>query len=60
MYLNSPLEQFTVTSLSQNTFSLLGDAVPLTNLGLYTGLTVGLVGGVHLVASNDNALVPSR
>jgi F-type H+-transporting ATPase subunit a len=60
MYLYSPLEQFTVTSLSQGTISLLGDALPLTNLGLYAALTVGLVLGLHLLASNDYALVPSR
>jgi F-type H+-transporting ATPase subunit a len=56
----SPLEQFTVTSLSQGTLSVAGDALPLTNLGLYSGLTVGLILGLHLLASNGHALVPSR
>lgn len=56
----SPLEQFTVTSLSQGTLSVAGDALPLTNLGLYCALTVGLVIGLHLLASNDYSLVPSQ
>jgi F-type H+-transporting ATPase subunit a len=59
-YVHSPLEQFTVTSLSQGTVSIAGDALPLTNLGVYAGLTVALVVGLHVLASNDHSLVPSQ
>jgi F-type H+-transporting ATPase subunit a len=60
VYLHSPLEQFTVVSLSSNLLSLFGDALPLTNLGLYSILTVGLVLGLYLLASHGYALVPSH
>lgn len=60
MFAYSPLEQFTVTSLSQSTISIAGDSLPFTNLGLYCFLTVGLVLGLHLLASNDHSLVPSK
>jgi F-type H+-transporting ATPase subunit a len=60
VYLYSPLEQFTVVSLSRNVLSLFGDALPLTNLGLSCILTVSLVLGLHLLANHSYALVPSH
>lgn len=60
VYLYSPLEQFTVVSLSSNVLSLFGDAIPLTNLGLSCLLTVGLVMGLFLLSNHGYALVPSH
>lgn len=60
MVLYSPLEQFTVVSLSSGVLSLLGDALPLTNLGLYSLLTVTVIISLHLLASHNSALVPSH
>jgi len=56
----SPLEQFTVVSLSNSTLSLFGDALPLTNLGLYCLLTLTVVISLHLLANHNYALVPSH
>lgn len=56
----SPLEQFTVTSLSQRVLSVFGDSLPLTNLGLYCLLTLAVIIGLHTLANNGWSLVASR
>jgi F-type H+-transporting ATPase subunit a len=57
----SPLEQFEVVPLISLHVPVVGDFVlALTNLGLYTLLTVGLLVSLHVVANNGYSLVPSR
>lgn len=56
----SPLEQFEVTSWAALDASLFGLHFSLTNLGFYTLVVLFLSIGVHVVASNDRKLVPSR
>lgn len=59
--IHSPLEQFEVTSLISLNLPLLGYInLSLTNLGLYTILTVYLSLGLHFVANNNKQLIPSR
>lgn len=59
-YAYSPLEQFTVTSLSSGILSLFNDSFPLTNLGLYSIITVVFVIGLHILTNNNYSLVASR
>lgn len=57
----SPLEQFEVTSLVSVQLPVLGYMnFSLTNLGLYTIITVYLVLAFHFMASNNKQLIPSR
>ena len=57
---SSPLEQFEVVPLISLHLPVVGSIVlALTNLGLYTLLTVGLLMGLHVVANNGYRLVPS-
>jgi F-type H+-transporting ATPase subunit a len=56
----SPLEQFEVTSLQLLDFTVLGRHFTLTNLGFYSLVVLFLTIGVHVIASNDRRLVPSR
>lgn len=57
----SPLEQFEVTSLVNVQLPVLGYMnFSLTNLGLYTLITVYLVLAFHFIASNNKQLIPSR
>lgn len=56
----SPLEQFEVTSWVGLDASLLGFNLSLTNLGFYTLVVLFLSIGVHVIASNDRKIVPSR
>lgn len=56
----SPLEQFTVTSLSQKTLNIIQDSVPVTNLGVYVIITIILVIGLHFYANNNSSLVASK
>lgn len=61
MFLFSPLEQFEVTSLISIQLPILGYInFSLTNLGLYTILTVYFVLTFHFIASNNKQLIPSR
>jgi F-type H+-transporting ATPase subunit a len=60
LYAYSPLEQFTVLSLSEGVFSVFGDSLPFTNLNLYCLITVILVINLHTLANNGFALVASR
>ena len=57
----SPLEQFEVTSFVALNSPLLGGVnFSLTNLGFYSLVVLLLSIGVHVLASNDRRLVPSR
>jgi len=57
----SPLEQFEVTPFISLNAPILGSAnLTLTNLGFYSLLVLLLSIGVHVLASNDRRLVPSR
>jgi len=59
--IHSPLEQFEVTSLISLNLPVLGYInLSLTNLGLYTILTVYLVLALHIMANNNKQLIPSR
>jgi F-type H+-transporting ATPase subunit a len=58
--IQSPLEQFEVVPLISLSAPILGSVViAITNLGLYTLITLGLVVGLHVLADNDYRLVPS-
>lgn len=57
----SPLDQFEVTSLMSLNVPVLGYInLSITNLGLYTMITVYLVLGLHIVSNNNKKLIPSR
>jgi F-type H+-transporting ATPase subunit a len=57
----SPLEQFEVTSFVALNSPLLGGVnFSLTNLGFYSLIVLFLSIGVHVIASNDRRIVPSR
>lgn len=59
--LHSPLEQFEVTSLVGIQIPVLGYInISLTNLGLYTIITVYLVIAFHVMANNNKLLIPNR
>lgn len=59
--IHSPLEQFEVTSLVALHLPVLGYVnISLTNLGLYTIITVYLTLAFHFMASNNKQLIPSR
>lgn len=59
--LHSPLEQFEVKSLIGLQIPLLGHInISLTNLGLYTIISVYLVIAFHVIANNNKQLIPSR
>jgi F-type H+-transporting ATPase subunit a len=59
--INSPLEQFEVTSLIGINAPLLGNLnLTLTNLGLYSLVVLFLVTGLHYVGNNNKKLVPSK
>ena len=59
--IHSPLEQFEVTSLISLNLPVLGHInLSITNLGLYTILTVCPVLALHIMGSNNKQLIPSR
>ena len=60
-FINSPLEQFEVTSLVGLSAPILGYFnLTLTNLALYSLLVFVLIIGLHLLANNNTKLVPSK
>ena len=60
-FINSPLEQFEVTSLIGLNAPIFGYFnLTLTNLALYCFLILFLVIGLHVVANNNAKLVPSK
>jgi F-type H+-transporting ATPase subunit a len=61
LFINSPLEQFEITSLLGFNLPLLGYInITLTNLALYSLLILFLVISLHLVANNNIKLLPSK
>ena len=61
LLINSPLEQFEVTSLIGLSAPLLGFLnITLTNLALYCFVVFFLVVSLHLIANNNTKLVPSK
>ena len=59
--INSPLDQFEVTSLVGLSAPILGYFnLTLTNLALYSFVVFFLVVGLHLIANNNTRLVPSK
>jgi F-type H+-transporting ATPase subunit a len=60
-FINSPLEQFEVTSFVGLNAPILGQFnLSLTNLGLYSLIVVFLVLGLHIIANNNHKLIPSK
>ena len=61
LFINSPLEQFEITSLLGFNLPLLGYInITLTNLALYSLLILFLVVSLHIVANNNFKLLPSK
>ncbi|PRD25170.1 UNVERIFIED_CONTAM: ATP synthase subunit a [Trichonephila clavipes] len=61
MFVFSPLDQFEVTSLITIQLPIIGYVnLSLTNLGLYTIITVYILLGFHFVANNNKHLIPSK
>jgi F-type H+-transporting ATPase subunit a len=61
LFINSPLEQFEITSLLGFNLPLLGYInITLTNLALYSLLILFLIISLHLVANNNIKLLPSK
>jgi len=61
LFINSPLEQFEVTSLLSFNAPVLGYFnITLTNLALYSGLIFSLIVGLHVMGNNESKLLPSR
>ena len=59
--INSPLEQFEVTSLLGLNAPVLGYLnLSLTNLSLYSILVLFLIVGIHYMGNNETKLVPSK
>ena len=61
LFILSPLSQFVVNSLIGFNAPILGFFnLSLTNLGLYTLLTLFVILGLHLYGNNDSKLIPSK
>ena len=61
LFINSPLEQFEVTSLLGLNAPIFGYLnLTLTNLALYSVLVVFLIVAIHYLGNNDTKLVPSK
>jgi len=61
IFINSPLDQFEVTSLLSFNAPIFGYfTLTLTNLALYTILVLFLVIGLHYMGNNDSRLLPSK
>jgi F-type H+-transporting ATPase subunit a len=61
LFINSPLEQFEITSLIGLNAPIFGYLnITLTNLALYSILVLILVSGLHLMGNNNNKLLPSK
>lgn len=61
LFINSPLEQFEITSLLGFNIPLLGYInITLTNLALYSLLILFLLISLHLMANNEIKLLPSK
>jgi F-type H+-transporting ATPase subunit a len=61
LFINSPLEQFEVTSLLGLNAPIFGYLnLTLTNLALYSSLVLFLIVGLHYMGNNDTKLLPSK
>ena len=61
LFINSPLEQFEVTSLLGLNAPIFGYLnLTLTNLALYSVLVIFLIVAIHYLGNNDTKLVPSK
>jgi F-type H+-transporting ATPase subunit a len=61
LFINSPLEQFEVTSLLSFNAPILGYiSLTLTNLALYSIIIFSLIIGIHYMGNNDTRLLPSK
>ena len=61
LFINSPLEQFEVTSLLGLNAPIFGYLnLTLTNLALYSVLVVFLIVAIHYLGNNETKLVPSK
>ena len=61
IFINSPLEQFEVSSLLSFNAPILGYLnISLTNLGLYSILVLFLIIALHYAGNNEVKLVPSK
>jgi F-type H+-transporting ATPase subunit a len=61
LIINSPLEQFEVTSLLSLNAPILGYLnLTITNLALYSGIILFLIIGLKLFANNESKLLPSK
>jgi F-type H+-transporting ATPase subunit a len=61
LFINSPLEQFEVTSLIGLNAPIFGYLnLTLTNLGLYSIIVFFLVIGLHILANNNTKLLPNK
>jgi F-type H+-transporting ATPase subunit a len=58
--INSPLDQFEVTSLLGLNAPILGLNLTLTNFGLYSMIVLLLVLVFHFAGNNENKLIPSK
>jgi F-type H+-transporting ATPase subunit a len=59
--INSPLEQFEVTSLFSVQFPIFGYlTITLTNLAVYSLILFTMVIGLHYLGNNENKLIPSK
>jgi len=61
LFINSPLEQFEVTSLLSFNAPVFGYInLTITNLALYSFLIFSLILGIHYLGNNDTKLLPSK
>ena len=61
LLINSPLEQFEVTSLLGLNAPILGYLnLSITNLALYSLLVLFIIVAIHYISNNENKLVPSK
>lgn len=61
LLINSPLEQFEVTSLLGLNAPILGYLnISITNLALYSLLVLFIIVAIHYISNNENKLVPSK
>nr|YP_010977138.1 ATP synthase F0 subunit a [Daedalea dickinsii]WNZ34343.1 ATP synthase F0 subunit a [Daedalea dickinsii] len=61
IFINSPLEQFEVSSLLSFNAPILGYLnISLTNLALYSIIVLSLIIGIHFMSNNENKIVPSK
>ena len=61
IFINSPLEQFEVSSLLSFNAPILGYLnISLTNLALYSIIVLSLIISIHYMSNNENKIVPSK